>query len=52
MPSPREIALAQNNKGSFEPEPNDDEQNPKTREPDYNGNPAAAPPEEKVPFKG
>ena len=51
MPSPREIALTQNNKGSFDPEPNDDEQNPKTKEPDYGGRPEAAPPEEKAPFK-
>ena len=53
MPSPREITLTKNigPGAQFDLEPNDDEINPKAKEPDYRGDASSAPPDEKAPFK-
>lgn len=51
MPSPREIALAVNDRSKFDAEPVDAEKNPTPKEPDYTGSPALSPPDEKNPAK-
>lgn len=50
MPTPREIALAENNRTAFEVEPKDEDQNPQAKEPDYRANPSN-PPDGKPPVK-
>lgn len=53
MPSPREIGLKKNigAGAQFDVEPDDTEINPLMKEPDYRGDPSAAPRDEKAPFK-
>ena len=50
MPSPRDVALAANDKSKFGAEPNDAEKNPPAKEPDYRVNPQN-PPDGKPPVK-
>lgn len=50
MPSPRDVALSENDKSKFGPEPSEVDTNVPPKEPDYRANPKN-PPDGKPPVK-